>query len=278
MALEDTVIATESQIVEMYGENNSFTHYSNLINGGLLPLTVKTFATERGRAFLHWVTWIYISGSISRIRNSNSFVPVVCANSGFLEQLYEEYLSNMGMEFRIRNAKKGTLSGRLETPSGNGSFGRLMGIMGVPIPRKNSSRIATKPSYDLQLPHYFMDIAGAEPQGLGEMKEKKEILDILVRIIFKDRLRGGEKKAKTFYLDLRYRTSKKASRNYARSVVEFLRTAIPDPDNIGLFSYDDITIYPNRPKKLFGARLKLSSDQIGYLSAKTNILRISANY
>ncbi len=283
VGLEDTVIVTERQLASLYLTEDPERYYSILKEMGLLPLTVKTLTTERGKALLHLATWAYLSGAFKN-RKKRKFTPRISGNKEFLDYLLETYLNNLDQRFRY--SKRNEKSGELILAENGGAFGRLIHAMGVPIPEyvpnleDNSGRRLKKSAYDNTLPHYFLDIVRSSPKS---DPLRKDLLYTLASILLKDRLKiytYGNVYKKQIYLQLNRHSTEETARNYALSVLEFLNGVFRVGTNHqNLFQEENIAIRLDKHKKSYESRLYLTKFQLGHLvSRDPTILGVHVSY
>lgn len=270
MALEDTVIARPEKIEALY-KRNPIKYLKVLEELNLMPLTVKILCSDPGKALLHFASWVNFSGGLHSVK----YRPHISQRVDLLEVLKSEKLAALEQEYKLSDSGNRSY---LELKTNSGIFGRMVYCMGIPLP--NGTNRSTKPYYAKDLPYFIKDIMNSKPSE-DEINERKNLLTIIARVLFKDRFKKhtGEWKKDNYYLQLNRHKTRKQARSYGTQIVDFLNETFRKGNNQDVFDYDAISVFKKKKKGLFRCELRLSDDNVGYLITKEpHILETNAVY
>lgn len=286
MTLEDTVIATEEQVLDLYQiSNEEFFKRKKLKEARdflkeneLLPLTVQSLTTPKGTMFFELATWVYLTRSLSQ----RKFVPSVSNDEETLDTKVAPLLNGLGIETRIQRSKSALT---MFPGKYSGFVGRMYHAMRIPNAGGESTKdnMIPKSEYrDSSLPHYWWDIINASPANENEQQQQKLLLRKLCYVLLEDRLMI---KPDSIYLRLNAFRDEHDGKAFAEDVIDFLNRIYKRKSGgtgkgaLGIFSFDQIKIdtIDSWGRVIFDVRISLYQNHI-YRLVRDGTLKTEVKY
>ncbi len=212
MNIDELLLVSEKDLMDKYTcKENPRRYYKSLLDDDVLPLKGSFLISPKGIALVKFMTWVWLSGSI----HCKKYTPSVSDDDKYLlKYLKDRDFGPLEKKFQIR---KGTLT----LSESGGAYGRLISAAGV-LPGNG-------------LPLYAKQIMKCDSSN-----HRDYLLEVMTRIIFKDRLKAGLD-YRPNYLFLNRFSEKDNALNHGLEILDFLnaRGNVYSPDQVKAYKDGD---------------------------------------